>query len=210
MEEGMAELDQVKDQLRKSKMANRQQHHLVVEWKIKVFDIENLQKEQNATLTEQAEELEKRSKHISDLKTTAAQLTQDVKKTQSMLNQSNQQLTEYVEKYTRQVVSPKIKFSPDTSFSRLKHSASVADLTHPDPPASVIPACLHVLNLPCASPCVVQTAYVKQQEGMWKAMQAKNRLALASQVMPSLHALMPLCGRTADSSSTLPAKWRRS
>lgn len=35
-----------------------------------------------------------------------AQLSQDIKKTQSMLSQTNQQLTEYVEKYTRQVASP--------------------------------------------------------------------------------------------------------
>jgi hypothetical protein len=35
-----------------------------------------------------------------------AQLSQDIKKTQSMLSQTNQQLTEYVEKYTRQVSLP--------------------------------------------------------------------------------------------------------
>eukprot|EP00282_Hemiselmis_andersenii_P008011 CAMPEP_0114130986 /NCGR_PEP_ID=MMETSP0043_2-20121206/12309_1 /TAXON_ID=464988 /ORGANISM="Hemiselmis andersenii, Strain CCMP644" /LENGTH=429 /DNA_ID=CAMNT_0001224381 /DNA_START=227 /DNA_END=1513 /DNA_ORIENTATION=+ len=125
LEEAMTELDQVKDQLRKNKMAGRQQHKLVVEWKIKVHDIELKLTEQNTTIHDQEEELEKRGTHIADLKATVAQLQQDIKKTQSLLNQTNSQLTDYVEKYTR------------------------------------------------------QTAYVKQQEGMWKAMQAKQRLLLS-------------------------------
>jgi hypothetical protein len=101
--------------------------------------------EQDTLVREQQEELEKRAKQISDLKTTVrvlvrcvcvlcervsalvtcnatltfnhgpkptkqgAQLSQDIKKTQSMLSQTNQQLTEYVEKYTRQVSLPTLK-----------------------------------------------------------------------------------------------------
>ena len=108
-------------------MAGQQQHKLVVEWKIKVTDIDHRLTEQNTTLKAQEDELEVRAKHIDDLKATVLQLQQDLKKTMTQLGSTNTQLTDYVEKFTR------------------------------------------------------LTAHVKQQEGMWKVMQAKHRLMLQSQ-----------------------------
>lgn len=46
------------------------QHHLVVEWKIKITEIEARMEEQDTLVREQQEELEKRAKQIADLKTT--------------------------------------------------------------------------------------------------------------------------------------------
>lgn len=102
LDDATTELNLVRGHLRTAQVAQKQQHKLVVSWRIKVEDITKLLSEQDERMADQVKELQARAESINDLKTQLSQAESDVKKTMNQLTQMNRKVNEYLDKYTRQ------------------------------------------------------------------------------------------------------------
>lgn len=102
LQEATHELKVTSDNLSKSKVAQKQQHKLVVSWRISVDDISNKMEDQSKEMADLKDDIEKKGVTISDLEAQLWQSEQDLKKQSLQLTELNEKMNEYIEKYTRQ------------------------------------------------------------------------------------------------------------
>jgi chromosome segregation ATPase len=102
LQEATHELDVTSQNLSKSKVAQKQQHKLVVSWRISVDDMTAKMEQQSKEMEDLRLDIEKKGITISDLEAQLWQSEQDLKKQSLQLTQLNEKMNEYIEKYTRQ------------------------------------------------------------------------------------------------------------
>jgi len=102
LQETLHELKITKENLRVSKMAQKQQHKLLLEWKIKVDDIQQRLEEQNENMQQQDETIQRKDREIDDLKGQVSQTEIDLKKQSQHVAHLNDKVNEFMDKYARQ------------------------------------------------------------------------------------------------------------
>ncbi len=102
LHEATQELKFTSENLSKSKVAQKQQHKLVVNWRITVDDITSKMEAQRKIMSDLQADIDNKGVRISDLEAQLWQAEQDLKKQSLQLAQLNEKMNEYIEKYTRQ------------------------------------------------------------------------------------------------------------
>lgn len=102
LHEATQELKITSDNLSKSKVAQKQQHKLVVNWRITVDDMTSKMEVQSNEMRDLQQDIDRKAVQITDLEAQLWQSEQDLKKQNLQLTQLNEKMNEYIEKYTRQ------------------------------------------------------------------------------------------------------------
>jgi chromosome segregation ATPase len=102
LHEATNELKVTNENLNKSKIAQKQQHKLVVSWRITVDEINDKMSVQSQEMDGLNKDIADKARLIADLEAQLWQAEQDLKKQSMQLTQLNEKMNEYVEKYTRQ------------------------------------------------------------------------------------------------------------